>query len=388
MSTTASHRDERHEEQQLQLSQQQEEEERRELSSLPKAELHLHLEGAMRRTTLVELCERHGIQVPMDTAGKRFSDFSAFRDTYVAACECLREPADIRRLVLEVARDAKASGATWIEAALSFTYYWDRFGGPLQTLKLLAESAEEAELETGVGIGLIVSIERDRGPAEAENLANVVQKAFSELSIRGRPAVVGFGLHGTEEGNPPTEFLKAFEIARSGRRRGSGTDTENTFRVASVPHAGEIAPSRGMGPQSVIDSVTLLRADRIGHGVLAYGNDKAMRLLADSGVCLDVCPSSNYFLNVVPTIEDHPLTKLLNCGISCTINSDDPLLFGCSLLEEFELCRKSLQMDDTMLAQCAKHSFQHSCAPEDIKTKNLAEIDQWLSKEATAQTVG
>jgi adenosine deaminase len=340
----------------------------KDLISLPKAELHLHLEGAMRRTTLVELCEKNGISpIPPDTQGQRFDGFSAFVDVYIAACECLREPSDVKRLMLEVVQDAKDSGATWVEIAPSFTFYADRFGGPFETLKLLAEAAEEAEKATGVGLGLVVSIERQLGVEAAETLARLVQKATSELTICGRRAVVGFGVHGPEEGNPPAQFANAFEIAC-----GSGD-------VASLPHAGEIAPSPGQGVQSVIDAVTLLKAQRIGHGVLAYGDEDAMKLLQNSNVCLDVCPSSNYLLMVVPTIESHPIAKMLESGVPCSINADDPLLFGCTLAGEYEICRKHLCMDDAALAKSARYSFQYSRAPESFKTKNLADIDQWLS---------
>jgi len=338
------------------------------LRSLPKAELHLHLEGAMRRSTLVDLCQKHQISpVPEDKAQQRFDGFGAFVDVYLASCECLREPEDIFRLMLEVAQDAQESGATWIEVAPSFSFYADRFGGPFQTLALLAKAAEKAEQTTGVGIALIVSIERQLGTKAAEDLAALVQKATGELTICGRQAVVGFGLHGPEEGFPPAPFQKAFEKACG------------SYKVKSVPHAGEIAPFPGDGAKSVIDAINVLRAHRLGHGVLAYGNDEAMELLLKQEVCLDVCPSSNFFLKVVPTLESHPLPKMVERGIPCTINADDPLLFGCDLLGEYQVCRDKLQMDDSTLAKCAKSSFEHSCAPDDLKTKNLRAIDQWLA---------
>jgi adenosine deaminase len=181
--------DQQHQQQQQQKCQREQE---RDLISLPKAELHLHLEGAMRRSTLVELCETHGISpIPEDMSQKRFDGFSEFVGVYIAACDCLRERSDVHRLMLEVTQDAKASGATWIEIAPSFTFYADRFGGPFETLKLLAEAAEETERKTGVGIGLVVSIERQLGVVEAEKLARLVQRATAELEICGRPAVVG-----------------------------------------------------------------------------------------------------------------------------------------------------------------------------------------------------
>ena len=153
-----------------------------------------------RRSTLVELCQKHKIPIPEDKAQQRFDGFGAFVDVYLASCECLREESDIYRLFREVAQDSKASGDTWVEVAPSFTFYADRFGGPKQTLQLLAKAAEAAEQATGVGMALIVSIERQLGTEAAEDLAKLVRQATDEITICGRQAIVGFGLHGPEEG--------------------------------------------------------------------------------------------------------------------------------------------------------------------------------------------
>ena len=210
---------------------------RRDLGTLPKAELHIHLEGSMRRETLIDLCNKYDISVPTDTRGQRFRNFNAFVDVYLAACECLREDADLYRLVLEIAEDAAASGARWIEPALSQSLYNKRFGGAAETLRVLCRAAEEAEKATGVGIGYIVAAERIFPVSQAEELAELVRKAATDESMRicGRPGIIGFGLHGNEEGFPPAPFAKAFSSA-----------CENTG-VASVPHAGEIAPHPGNG---------------------------------------------------------------------------------------------------------------------------------------------
>jgi adenosine deaminase len=344
----------------------------RDLKALPKAELHLHLEGAMRRATLEELCTKHKIPIPKDTSHQRFKDFSAFVDVYIAACECLREESDVKRLVREVTEDAKNSGAVWIEIAPSFTFYAPRFGGLDATLKLLADAASEAEMSTGVGIGYVISVERHLSVEEAEELALVAKRGAECLRICGRPAVVGFGLHGPEEGNPPIKFKKSFEIACSSDANGSGG-------IVSLPHAGEIAPAPGRGAQSVMDACKVLKAKRIAHGVLAANDEDVLKAIVDLNVCLDVCVSSNYLLNVVQTRESHPLVKLLRRGIPCTINSDDPLLFGCNLLSEYEVCRQNLQMNDLMLAECAKYSFVYSCAPEEMKSKHIDGVENWLS---------
>jgi len=243
-----------------------------------------------------------------------------------------------------------------------------------ETLQLLAEAAEEAELSTGVGIGYVLSVERNLSAKEAEELAMVAKRGAKRLSICGRPAVIGFGLHGPEEGNPPKKFAKAFEMACS-------RDADGNNGIASLPHAGEIAPFPGKGAQSVVDAIQCLKAKRIAHGVLAADDNTALQVIKDSKVCLDVCVSSNYLLNVCETRKSHPIKKLLLSGIPCTINSDDPLLFGCNLLSEYVVCRKDLIMNDIMLASCAKYSFDYSCAPEEMKMKQNAAIEAWLSSK-------
>jgi adenosine deaminase len=343
---------------------------RRSLAALPKAELHLHLEGSMRRETLISLCHKHKIAVPEDTRGKKFDDFTAFANVYIAACECLREEADLRRLVLEVAEDAAASGARWIEPALSMlSFCAERFGGEEETLRLLIGAAEAAEKATGVGMGFIVAAERNFPPADAERLAGIVRKCAADdsMKINGRQGIIGFGLHGKEEGFPPSPFTKAFSVACEGTG------------VSSLPHAGEIAPHPGQGSKSVSDANRLLKAKRIGHGVLAADDDEVLQELINDETCLDICLTSNYLLQVVSSVSCHPLSKLCEKGVACTINSDDSLLFGCDLVTEFALCRNELGMADEDLAKCAKDSFRYSCAPNEVIAKGLLAIDEWLS---------
>lgn len=340
----------------------------RDLAALPKAETHLHLEGAMRPATLTDLCVKYGIERPADTQGQRFSDFGPFAAAYITVCECLREEADLFRLVREVAEDALASGACWIEPALSSHYYASRFGGMKCALEILLRAAEAAEDATGVGIGFVVSAERNLPPSEAEELARIVRGLVESgaATIKGHLGLVGFGLHGPEGGFPPEPFAEAFKIACVGG-------------VVAMPHAGEIAPSPGKGPDSVRFCLKGLGARTIAHGVLAAEDEALVADLASSGVCLDVCPTSNYLLSVCDDLSKHPLLKFLEAGVKCSINSDDPLLFGCNLLGEYECCRREMGLSDDMLAECAKTSFSHSRAPESVKSRGLAGIEAWLA---------
>ena len=182
---------------------------------------------------------------------------------------------------------------------------------------------------------------------------------------RSRPStpdrgVVGFGLANDETGHPPEPFADAFAIAREAG-------------LLSVPHAGELD-----GPASVRGALDALGADRVQHGVRAIEDPELVRRLADSPVCLDVCPTSNVLLSVVPDIASHPLPALLAAGVRCSLNADDPLLFGPNLLAEYELARDELGLDDATLAHVATCSIDASAAPAAVKQRSRAGIAIWL----------
>jgi len=357
----------------------------RNLQALPKAHLHLHLEGAMRPATLTELCARYGMARPADTHGKRFPHFGGFVDLYWAACQSIRRRADLARLILEVAEDAASQGVMWMEPAFDAERYsLRRHGSPYQLFDTQEEgwlfaldAAAAAEKATGVGIGFMSAVDRiaplEQALARAEVTARLVQSQ-QHLIQGGMPCyqaqhagIVAFGLHGNEEGCPPAPFADAFRVARH------GTD------LLSTPHAGELAPFPGQGPASVAAAIEHLGAHRILHGVLAVHDPALVARLARDRICLDVCPSSNVQLSVVPSIEAHPLPKLLAAGVPCSLGSDDPLLFGPSLLDEFRLCRERMGLSDAQLAAMARASFAYSGAPPAVKAAGLAGVEAWLA---------
>ncbi|CAE7028278.1 unnamed protein product [Symbiodinium microadriaticum] len=303
-----------------------------------------------------------------------------FARCYIAVCECLREEEDLRRLVREVAEDSAKSGALWIEPALSLELYAERLGGLEKTLRMLMAAAENAEDLTGVAMGFIVSAERHLPIARADKLASTVRNLVESgaANIKGRPAIIGFGLHGAEAGNPPEPWKEAFQSACA-----SG--------IAALPHAGEFPPSPepGAGAASVRFCVDVLGARRIAHGVLAADDGTLIAHLANLKVCLDICPTSNQLLGTAggPGLQS-PLKQFLEAGVPCTINSDDPLLFGCSLLGEYERCRRELKMPDEELAKCAAASFEHSRAPSALKQKGLEDIEVWLQNKSSSLREG
>lgn len=321
----------------------------RDLRLLPKAHLHIHLDGALRASTLAELSARYGFRAPMPTS---YGSFSAFTDTITAAAQCLRTAEDVHRVISEIAEDAVASGAVWIEISFWPGLFRGRLGTDSDAVDAVADSARRASRDHGIGVGLIVAANRDHGPVAALRTA--------ELAV-GHPAgeITGFGLDGDESRHPPGPFAEAFAVARAAG-------------LAAVPHAGEL-----LGPQSVAVAVDVLGADRIMHGVRCVEDPALVGRLAASNVVLDICPTSNVLLSVVPSLAQHPLPTLMAAGIACTVNADDPLLFDTDLLGEYERCREHLRLSDIDLAAIAATSIKASAAPDSVKSTALKDVAAW-----------
>jgi adenosine deaminase len=324
----------------------------RDLRQLPKAHLHLHLEGAMRPATLVGLSEHYGAPAPDPPDGS----FETFIRLYRAAAAVLRTPDDYVRLVNEVVEDAAADGVVWLEPA-----EWLAPGQPERlgladaqaVLDLLLDAGRRASARSGVALGWMVSTNRTRPVEEAIALARLA----SGYAGKG---VVAFGLADDELRGRPEAFATAFDIARAAG-------------LVAAPHAGEYG-----GPDSVRGALNALGARRIQHGVRSAEDPELLRRLADSDVCLDVCPTSNVQLRVVSSLATHPLPALLDAGVNVSLNADDPLFFGSGVLAEYELARHSFGLDDSVLAHIAACSIRASGAPPALKAKSIADIDDWL----------
>jgi adenosine deaminase len=323
----------------------------RDLRSLPKAHLHLHLEGAMRRETLVELAAHYGVPLPPVGDYNSFTEFSAI---YEAVCAVLRTHNDLRRLVREVVEDAAASGAVWLEMGVRPTLHRDKFASDAEVLEILLDEGQTAGRELGLGVGALMTVDR------TQPLGIAMEEAALAAAYAGK-GVVSFGLANDEYGHPPEAFAEPFAVARR-----SG--------LLSCPHAGELD-----GADSVRSALDTLGADRIQHGIRAIEDPELVRRLANDGICLDVCPTSNICLKVIPSVEEHPLPLLLEAGIPCSLNGDDPLFFGANLLDEYELCRDKLDLSDEQLARVARASIESSGAPAALKASACANIDAWLS---------
>jgi adenosine deaminase len=320
---------------------------------LPKAHLHLHLSGALRPTLLRELLDRDGLPDPEPADGT----FETFLRSMAVAAQALRTPDDYARLLHELAEDAAAEGVVWLEPATSLRpALAQQLALPDQeaVLKLLIAMASDAERDTGVGIGFMVAANRTRSPSEAEHLAALA----SRYAGRG---VVSFGLADDERRGPAEQFGQAFAIARSAG-------------LISAPHAGEHG-----GPESVRAALDVLGAGRVQHGVRAIEDTDLVHRLVDEQICLDVCPTSNAHLKVVPELESHQLPALVEAGVRVSLNADCPTVFGCGLLGEYELSRRVFGFDDRTLATIAETSIRASGAPEALRSAAVANIARWTA---------
>ncbi len=313
-------------------------------AALPKAHLHVHLEAAMRESTLRQWCAEDRIEVPPLVD---YPDFAQFLDAYGVLIGLLHTPERVEQLLDEVVADAASQGVVALEYA-SIPEKAAAFGTAEEALEFILPAAAEAGRRHGVWTGAIVSIDRGAGPDHARDAAHLAAR----FADRG---VVAVGLVNDERDGPVAGAAEAFAIARAA---GLGV----------VPHAGEMA-----GPEEVRAAVEL-GVDRIQHGVRAVEDPAVVELLVERGTCLDVCPTSNVTLGVYPSLERHPLAALLEAGVRCSIGADDPLLFGVDVVDEYALAEERIRVSPERLVECARTSIEASFAPEEVKRGALARL--------------
>jgi aminodeoxyfutalosine deaminase len=325
------------------------------IATLPKAELHVHHVGSASARIVSELAERHPGVVPSDPDALRayfaFRDFAHFVDVYLSVVDLIRTPEDVHLLTYEVAREM-AEGQRIRYAELTCTPYTSVVRG--MAIEAYTEAIEDARVAAERDFGLVLRWIYDI-PGESG-----VPSADATLSYaldHRVEALVGFGLGGPEIGVPRPQFQPHFETARAAGLR-------------SVPHAGETT-----GPQTIWESLHLLGAERIGHGTSAATDPALLEHLAATGIPLEVCPSSNVATRAVASLDEHPLRVFVDAGVTVTINSDDPPMFGTTLNQEYAVAARLLDLDESGLADLARTAVRASFAPDDVKRRLLEEID-------------
>lgn len=329
------------------------------IAGLPKAELHVHHIGSASPRIVSELADRHPGTVPSDPDELAryfaFRDFEHFIEVYLSVVDLVRTPEDVRWLTYEIGREM-VQGQNLRYAELTCTPYTSvRAGVPIEAYTEALEDARvAAERDFGVVLRWIYDIPGEFGLPAAE--------ATLEYALEHRTdALVGFGLGGPEVGVPRPQFQPYFDAARAAGLR-------------SVPHAGETT-----GPQTVWDALRLLGAERIGHGTSAVQDPDLLAYLAEEGIALEVCPTSNIATKAVARLEEHPLREFVAAGVPVTINSDDPPMFGTTLNHEYEIAADLLDLDEDKVADLALAAVQHSFAPEELKERLRSEIREYVA---------
>jgi len=324
---------------------------------LPKAELHVHLEGAMPPATLLALARRHQVGLPADDEGGlerwfRFRDFEHFVEIYLAISACLREPEDFHRLALDFVAGQARQGVVYTEAHFTVSTHVANGADGAGLLDALADAAAEGERRFGSALRLVPDVVRNMGTDRADLTFEWAAAA------RERRLAVALGLAGIERGHSPAPFAPHFAAAAEA----------GLHRVA---HAGEHD-----GADSVRAVIEHCAPERIGHGVRAVEDPALLAELAANGLPLEVCPTSNVRLGVYGSIEEHPFDRLRRAGVALTVNSDDPPLFGTTLEDEYLRLAAAFGYGPSDLAVLARASFRHSFLPEPERERRELEVER------------
>ena len=315
---------------------------------MPKVELHVHLEGSIRPETLLQLAQRHEIVLPANTVqGLRqwytFTDFDHFIEIYFSICQCIRTPDDVELVAREFLEGQAAQNVVYSE--VTYTPYSQYLASGLAFADQLAainRAREWAARTLNVHMGLVLDISRQLRPDEG--------CVTAEWAVQGmNDGVVALGLGGPEVGNPPEKFIEAFDLARSAG-------------LHSAPHAGEIS-----GPESIWGALRVLKAERIGHGVACLQDPALVDELRRLQIPLEVCPTSNVCLKVVPNLASHPLPRLLAEGLLVTLNSDDPPMFNTTLTDEYLKAAAAFHLDVQVIEKLVLNALMVSFLPSEQK---------------------
>jgi aminodeoxyfutalosine deaminase len=331
------------------------------LATLPKVELHVHLEGSVDAATAVELAEGHGEDVTtvleLEDGGypRRFRDFDHFVATFLATSGLVRTPDDLATVAAAFARGQAAQRVRWTEATFTALTLARQGMEPRAMFRALTDGFAEAP---DVRIGVIVDSIRNLGVDASHETLRLVEEFGDEAPI------VGLGLTGIEGSVPERDFLHLREAAT---RLGLGLAVQ----------AGETGP-----PEAVRAALDDLGADRIGHGIATVRDRDLLERVVRDQVPLEVCPSSNVTLSIVDRLDDHPLVELWEAGANVTINSDDPPFFGTTLTDELDHARRLCALERKELAELQRRAARASFAPPKVTRDVLARIDAWATGSA------
>lgn len=323
---------------------------------IPKAELHVHIEGTLEPELAFALAERNGVSIPFDSVDAlrraySFTDLQSFLDLYYRMTDVLRTEQDFTDLAAAYLERAARQGVRHAEIFFDPQAHTERGVGLDVVMNGLARALDGSRERYGVSTRLILCFLRHLSPEAA---LETLREATPYLD-----RVAAVGLDSAEAGNPPEKFREVFAEARRAGLR-------------CVAHAGEEGP-----PANIRSALDDLGVERVDHGVRCLDDPELVERLRAEQVPLTVCPFSNVRLRVVDTLADHPLRQMMDAGLMVTVNSDDPAYFGGYAEDNFAGVREALGLTADQLRRLARNSFRASFLPEAERAEYVAEVDAY-----------
>nr|WP_248291662.1 MULTISPECIES: adenosine deaminase [unclassified Novosphingobium] len=325
---------------------------------LPKAELHLHIEGSLEPELMFALAHRNGVALPYPSveavrAAYAFSNLQDFLDIYYAGAGVLLTRQDFHDLAMAYFARAAADGVRHAEIMFDPQTHTDRGVPFAEVIEGLLSAMDEAKARHGMTSALILSFLR--------HLSEDAAFATLAMAEPWLDRIAAAGLDSSEVGHPPEKFARVFAAAAA----------KGLKRVA---HAGEEGP-----PAYVHEALDLLQVDRIDHGNRALEDEALVARLAAEGMTLTVCPLSNHKLCVVNDLADHPLDRMLDLGLAATVNSDDPAYFGGYVADNYLAVARARGLSQDHLVQLARNSFTGSFLPAEAIARHLEDIEAYAA---------
>ncbi len=330
------------------------------LAGMPKAELHIHIEGSLEPELIFQLARRNQITLPFaDVESLRqayaFTNLQSFLDIYYAGASVLLTELDFYDMAMAYFERAHADNVIHVELMFDPQTHTDRGVAFATVLVGLHRACGEAMTRFGINASLIMSFLRHLSEREAfETL---------EQAMPYREKILAVGLDSSELGHPPEKFERVFARCR-----------ELGFRLTA--HAGEEGP-----PEYIWSALAVLKAERIDHGVQCVGDPKLMKTLAERRIPLTVCPLSNLKLKVFPSLANHSLGRLLESGLNVCVNSDDPAYFGGYINQNFLQTFDALSLNTPQAYALARNSFEASFVSSTRKAAYIDRLKQYFEAQ-------
>ena len=333
------------------------------IAGLPKVELHVHHVGSASPRIVAELAARHEGRSPVPADPEALADYFAFRDfahfieVYLSVVDLIRDADDVWLLTHEVARELARQQVRYAELTVTPYSHVNR-GIPAPAFcEAIEDARKRAEADFGIALRWCFDIPGEAGLPAAEQTLRI--------ALDERPdGLISFGLGGPEIGVPRPQFKPWFDQARAAGLR-------------SVPHAGETT-----GPETIWDALRELGAERIGHGISAAQDPALLAHLAERRIPLEISPTSNVRTRAVPSLDAHPLPRLVEAGVPVSINSDDPPMFGTTLNDEYAVAARLLRLGPDGVAALARDAVAAAFLAPAEQARITAEIDAYLASAA------